>query len=390
MSPTGEMNRLNGWFGMWLLLFVAVAFAPSQARASFTKSAFQTPEVIALPTAPQVAKEPRFKLEITTGILCGNDPVNRHDPLGLKDFTGPDGILDPSLAHGFLEHLDMLTTDFPAQVFRSLVGLPGQVNQGMAQARLDIDARIDSGEYGPGTAAMARGLQFMGSISAGVTMAPLQPVDTTVGIVTAPVVLPYNLGSSIRQFGADPSLSGGFDVFENGLNVAAMFEGGSALQSRFPALQNMRVPSMPRLNPGNYNWNPFSAPFRGGYAYSGVPVPGMPSYRGSLLAGETSLALPSPTFIRHHIFNKFRGKSPGSQKYRDFFKRHGIKVDDYTVEMTETMHVDFIHRGGNNWTTRWRQWIDENPNATTPQVYQFGGSLMDEYGINHFPIIPYR
>ncbi|MEI7929395.1 MAG: RHS repeat-associated core domain-containing protein, partial [Verrucomicrobiales bacterium] len=184
---------------------------------------------------------------------CGNDPVNRHDPLGLKDFTGPDGRLDPSLAHGFLEIMDMVSTDFPAQVFGSLWCLPGQVNQGMVQAGRDIDARTESGEWGVGTAAMARGLQFMARASAGVTMAPLQPVNTAVGIVTAPVVLPYNLGTSIGNFGVYPSLSGGFDVFENGLNVAAMIEGGFALQNRFPALQNMRVPPINAVNPALQN-----------------------------------------------------------------------------------------------------------------------------------------
>jgi RHS repeat-associated protein len=191
---------------------------------------------------------------------CGNDPVNRHDPLGLADFTLPDGSLDSSRVHNILDFLDLMTTDFPAKMYRDLRGLPVQVNQGMAQARRDIDARIDSGEYGPGTAFMARGLQFTGTFSAGVTMAPLQPVDTTVGLVTSPVVLPYNLGTSLWEFGSEPSLSKGFDVVENGVNVGLMFEGAGALQSRFPALQNLRVPSLPsfQLRP---TWNPLNYRF---------------------------------------------------------------------------------------------------------------------------------
>ena len=94
--------------------------------------------------------------------------------------------------------------------------------------------------------------------------------------------------------------------------------------------------------------------------------------------------------IKHHIFNKFRGSSSKSQKYRDFFKTHRIDVDQYTVEIPESIHNDLIHRAGNNWTTRWKQWIDANPDASTKEVYQFGGQLMDEYGLSGLKIVPYR
>jgi hypothetical protein len=67
-----------------LLLWCAV-LNPPQARASLTKPAFQTPEVIALSLTSQIPSEPRLKLEISTGLFCNNDPVNRHDPLGLFD-----------------------------------------------------------------------------------------------------------------------------------------------------------------------------------------------------------------------------------------------------------------------------------------------------------------
>lgn len=94
--------------------------------------------------------------------------------------------------------------------------------------------------------------------------------------------------------------------------------------------------------------------------------------------------------VKHHLFNKFRGNSPGSQKYRDFFAKHGIDVDQYSVEIPEAMHQKLIHGSGNNWTTRWKQWIDAHPDATTPEVYQFAGQLMDEYGLSGLPIVPYR
>ncbi|MBY0273497.1 MAG: TIGR02269 family lipoprotein [Alphaproteobacteria bacterium] len=102
------------------------------------------------------------------------------------------------------------------------------------------------------------------------------------------------------------------------------------------------------------------------------------------------LALPAPKIDRHHVFNKFRGQSLQSQKYRDFFKKHGIDVDLYTIEVTKAFHKNKIHTANNNWTTRWKQWIDANPNATTKEVYQFGGLLMDEYRVNYLPLVKYK
>jgi len=47
--------------------------------------------------------------------------------------------------------------------------------------------------------------------------------------------LPFSLVTSIRDFALAPSLSGVFDVLENGANVALMFEGAKGLQNQFPA-----------------------------------------------------------------------------------------------------------------------------------------------------------
>jgi len=48
-----------------------------------------------------------------------------------------------------------------------------------------------------------------------------------------------------------------------------------------------------------------------------------------------------------------------------------------------------LHKAGNNWTTKWKRWIDENPNASTKEVYQQAGRMMDEYGVNDKNIIKY-
>jgi hypothetical protein len=100
-------------------------------------------------------------------------------------------------------------------------------------------------------------------------------------------------------------------------------------------------------------------------------------------------SLAKPKMIKHHVFNVFRGEKPETQKYRDFFKKHKINVHDYCIEIPATIHTISIH-GKTNWTGRWRSWIDANPNATTKEVYQFAGKLMDEYGVAHVPLKKYK
>ena len=58
--------------------------------------------------------------------------------------------------------------------------------------------------------------------------------------------------------------------------------------------------------------------------------------------------------------------------------------------MPEALHKEWIHKAGKNWTTKWKEWIDLNPNASTKEVYQQAGKMMDEYGINGLSIVHYR
>jgi len=82
-------------------------------------------------------------------------------------------------------------------------------------------------------------------------------------------------------------------------------------------------------------------------------------------------------------------KSLESQKYRDFFKKHNINVDEHTVSMPEMLQRQ-VHSAGNNWTTILKRWIDAHPNATTKEVYQQAGKMMDDFGLSSYRIIPYR
>jgi hypothetical protein len=39
---------------------------------------------------------------------------------------------------------------------------------------------------------------------------------------------------------------------------------------------------------------------------------------------------------------------------------------------------------------QWQRFIDLYPDATPLQVYQYGGWLMDRYGLSGLALIPYR
>jgi len=58
------------------------------------------------------------------------------------------------------------------------------------------------------------------------------------------------------------------------------------------------------------------------------------------------------------------------------------------VEVSENEHK-LIHQAGKNWTTIWKKWIDANPNATTKEVFQQAGRMMDDFGLNQRSITKY-
>ncbi len=104
-------------------------------------------------------------------------------------------------------------------------------------------------------------------------------------------------------------------------------------------------------------------------------------------APQTPRALLAPVKIqRHHIF---------PQKFRDFFSARGVDIDKFTVELSQGRHLRSVHGRGDVMTPgrfnqRWADFIEANPNATAKDVYQFGGMLMDEFGLSKLPIVPYR
>ena len=90
----------------------------------------------------------------------------------------------------------------------------------------------------------------------------------------------------------------------------------------------------------------------------------------------------------HHIIPAFRGKS---KPYADFISARGIDVDQYTITVDAGkggMHMNIIH-GKGGWNQKWMDFIDNNPNATAKDIYQFAGKMMDDYGLSGYTIHPY-
>jgi len=79
-------------------------------------------------------------------------------------------------------------------------------------------------------------------------------------------------------------------------------------------------------------------------------------------------------------------------KVRERTDQLGIDVDQYTVTVSNGkggMHMNSIH-GKGHWNQKWMEFIDNNPNATTKDVYQFAGKMMDDYGLSGLNIHPYK
>jgi RHS repeat-associated protein len=88
---------------------------------------------------------------------------------------------------------------------------------------------------------------------------------------------------------------------------------------------------------------------------------------------------------RHHVFPR---------RYQRWFAARGIDIDKYTVEVDPTTHLQGIHGNGlgdlpGGWNDMWGKFIENNPNATQSDVFNFGRAMMDRYDLQG-PIVPYR
>jgi predicted lipoprotein DUF2380 len=90
-------------------------------------------------------------------------------------------------------------------------------------------------------------------------------------------------------------------------------------------------------------------------------------------------------FHDHHIF---------PQQFRQYFEQKGIDIDQYTVTMDASTHLEGVHGAGmggmpGQWNKAWADFVARNPTATRQQVLDFAGQLMKRYGISSSEIHPY-
>ena len=112
------------------------------------------------------------------------------------------------------------------------------------------------------------------------------------------------------------------------------------------------------------------------------------SSAGCMAAKDVKLLTASENLADHHIF---------PQTYRGWFQERGIEnIDQFTVTLDRWTHLGAVHGNGNmgqlpgRWNKAWSGFIDANPFASSLEIYQQAGRMMDEFGISHLPVHYYK
>jgi hypothetical protein len=190
---------------------------------------------------------------------CGNDPVNRHDPLGLKSlWLGGDG--EGYTTEQMLGLEDARERQWQRDHYKNpdswkIVHIPFA----LAAVPLAVAAIPEIATEG-GIAELGGDLATKGYIIA-------QNSAWIRGIAL--------LGSAAVGYGfvTDSDFRGAMISTEGAASAEYLASSGMELFSAGRA-----VLRHPYLNPGNYDWNPFFSPLRG-RMFTGMPVPGMPRFR---------------------------------------------------------------------------------------------------------------
>jgi RHS repeat-associated protein len=81
----------------------------------------------------------------------------------------------------------------------------------------------------------------------------------------------------------------------------------------------------------------------------------------------------------HHLL-------PQSGKLKPFFERAGLNIEDYTIPLDKTLHrlrPNGIHTGptADSWNGVWKQFFDQNPNATKEEILNQLEKMRRDFGI---------
>ena len=97
--------------------------------------------------------------------------------------------------------------------------------------------------------------------------------------------------------------------------------------------------------------------------------------RGAENGTSSMKFLPATKFEQHHIF---------PQKFVEDFKKMGIDIDNFAVDVQMNSHRSF----SNKYNKDWGNFLNTRPNQK--EIYQYGGHMMDKYGISGQVIKPYN
>jgi len=100
------------------------------------------------------------------------------------------------------------------------------------------------------------------------------------------------------------------------------------------------------------------------------------------------LLLTSGKLHKHHVL---------SQQFRKCFAERGISnIDDYTIQIGQQIHLKGVHGKGmgaglpGGWNKQWTDFIKANPNASPSQIFHHEEGLLQRYGLDHLPYVPYK
>jgi RHS repeat-associated protein len=157
--------------------------------------------------------------------FCGGQPVTAFDPdgrLGRSWVQQSQGI-NVNGVGSFLEASFLGAAGSILQGVGSTPSVFNQAAQGMANANQQIST------YTGGQAFLANTLALPANFAFGTTALVNNPVNTVSQIPGAIAQLPGNIANNVQNFANNPSISGGFSLLQNGLQVAGLVEGGASL-----------------------------------------------------------------------------------------------------------------------------------------------------------------
>jgi hypothetical protein len=313
-------------FLLLLLAWLLALLLPREALASFTKPSPAWPsctaQTVTLPLPGNTWPQASISLDLRdlcsnprNGLFCTDDPVGNFDAIGDAPglFLG-DGIDDTARITGGVPQVHYWdwshwwgaiagggTTDWwqtPSSDELALFFRPGsggwrlasdteRVNTANSQFAAAMRTEMGNAQrqanamaiVADGPVALASGVGFAGAAGDAALYGYVAASNSSWvhgGLLALGAYHLYNFATNSDYRGGTMSVDAGTGFSSVGYAASDLFSAGRSLLSQ------------PFLNPSNYDWDPVFAPYRGGYTYTGVPVPGMPVYRGNV----TRLGIP--------------------------------------------------------------------------------------------------